>query len=440
MNGHKKSYLGVVFLTVFLDIVGFSILFPLFPKLLDHYLALEGTASGLGRLVARLESIVDGDRAAVVALFGGILGSLYGFLQFVFAPIWGGLSDRIGRRSTLLFTLFGTLAGYVLWIFSGSFLLLVVSRVLNGIMAGNISIASAVVADTTAGEKRAGGMGIVGMAIGLGFVLGPALGGLTSTIVPENDGSWVRGWALHPFSLPAAIAAALALVNLVWVATRLPETLPAEHRAGIAGHARTWNPLAALAKLDLQGVWRTTLVSFLYLSAFSAMEFTLTFLAHDRFEYEPRQIAWMFVFVGFVIAFVQGGVVRRLAPRLGEKKLTLFGLAALVPGFFAIAWASTPGALYGGLFLMAVGSALAMPCLSALCSRYAPVDRQGLVLGQFRSAGSLARALGPIVGGALYWKFGSFMPYLAGGLFLLIPLYLATKLPPVTAARDGSGE
>ena len=164
----KRSILGLVFLTVFLDIVGFSIIFPLFPDLLDHYLALSGEGSFLANLVAKLEEISGGEKTAVVTLFGGLLGSVYGLLQFLFATVWGGLSDRIGRRPTLLVTLVGTALSYVLWIFAGSFAVLIAARVLGGIMAGNISTASAAVADTTTAADRAKGMGIVGMAIGLG--------------------------------------------------------------------------------------------------------------------------------------------------------------------------------------------------------------------------------------------------------------------------------
>ena len=134
----KRSILGLVFLTVFLDIVGFSIIFPLFPDLLDHYLALSGEGSFLANLVAKLEEISGGEKTAVVTLFGGLLGSVYGLLQFLFATVWGGLSDRIGRRPTLLVTLVGTALSYVLWIFAGSFAVLIAARVLGGIMAGNI--------------------------------------------------------------------------------------------------------------------------------------------------------------------------------------------------------------------------------------------------------------------------------------------------------------
>jgi len=426
----SRGPLGLVFGIVFLDIVGFSILFPLFPSLLDFYLEREGTESLVGSIVQSLNQLTGAEnRWAVVTLFGGLLGTLYSLLQFLSAPLWGGLSDRIGRRPTLLFTLVGTAVGYLLWMFAGSFVWLFVSRILGGIMAGNISTATAVVADSTTAEKRAGAMGIVGMAIGLGFILGPALGGLSAPSEEALTRNWELGFVWNPFSVCASIAFGLSILNLILVAARLKETHP-EERRGESSRTGLWNPLGALARLGLEGVTRTSFVYFFYLTAFSAMEFTLTFLAKERFDYGPRDNMWMFVFVGLVIALVQGGIVRRMAPRLGERRLAVFGLVVLLPGFFAVAVTNSVGLLYAGLFAMAVGSALAMPCLSSLVSRYTPVENQGLVLGCFRSAGALARGVGPILGGVLYWQMGSAAPYWIGGVFLLLPLALALKLPP----------
>jgi MFS family permease len=173
-----RRVLGLVFLTAFLDLAGFSIIFPLFPAMLEYYAGAAGSHTRLGMLVESLREYAgEGPNAEllVYALFGGVLGSLYSILQFVFAPIWGALSDRYGRRPTLLITLFGTMAAHVIWFFAGTFTWLIVARLLGGLMAGNISTVSAVVADTTAPEERSKGMGVMGAAIGLGFIFGPAL-------------------------------------------------------------------------------------------------------------------------------------------------------------------------------------------------------------------------------------------------------------------------
>jgi MFS family permease len=429
----KRSILGLVFLTVFLDIVGFSIIFPLFPDLLDHYLALSGEGSFLANLVVKLEEFSGGGETAVVTLFGGLLGSVYGLLQFLFAAVWGGLSDRIGRRPTLLVTLVGTALSYVLWIFAGSFAVLIAARVLGGIMAGNISTASAAVADTTTAADRAKGMGIVGMAIGLGFILGPAIGGLTMQL-SLYDASAATGamFALNPFSVPALFSLILALLNLLWVATKFQETLPESTRSKAKPESgRTLNPFKRLKTLNFPGVVRINMIYLLYLIAFAAIEFTLTFLAKERFDYKPMDMAKMFIFVGFIIAIVQGGFVRRLAPKYGERLVARIGMLCTVPGFLLIGGAATTGALYAGLAFMAVGSALVMPCLSALVSLYTPADRQGLALGAFRSMGSLSRAAGPILGALVYWKFDSESAYTAGAILLIVPIFLALGLPAV---------
>jgi len=217
-------------------------------------------------------------------------------------------------------------------------------------------------------------------------------------------------------------------VNLVWVARRLPET---RARGSAVAGERTLRPIAALRQVDRPGVRATNLAYFLYFAAFGAMEFTLTFLATERLGYGPRQNTWMFVFVGLVIAFVQGGVVRRLTPRVPEKKVAVVGLAGTIPGFVLVGAAHSSGVLYAGLAFLAAGSALVMPCLSSLVSRYSPPDRQGLALGIFRSLGALARGLAPLVGGVLYWSLGSSAPYMIGAVFLLLPFVLALSLPPV---------
>jgi MFS family permease len=423
-----RAVLGLVFLTVFIDLVGFSILFPLFPELLSHYLASEGPDSAVGRLVSGLRRWIgerQGADIAVTALFGGLLGSLYSGLQFLAAPLWGALSDRIGRRPALLVTLAGTALAYALWSLAASFLWLVVSRILAGIMAGNIATASAVVADVSPREQRGRNMAVIGIAIGLGFVLGPAIGGLAFAYGPTlGDSLDSFGW--HRFSFPALIAFGLAAVNLLWALARFPET----RRAETSGEERRpLRPFQALRAINQPGVTRTHAIYLAYSTAFAAMEFTLVFLAAERLGYKPQQNAWMFVFIGLVIALTQGGLVRRLAPKLGERKLVRVGLLLLLPGFLLVGLAHSTPVLYAGLLLLALGSALEMPCLSALVSLYAPAERQGLALGTFRSMGALSRAIGPLLGAGLYWAVSPTTPYVVGAVALLWPLWMSLSLP-----------
>lgn len=431
------SVLGIIFLIVFLDIAGFAVIFPLFPSLLEHYVRLEGPESWVGWLARWLEGLSAGDRNAVVTLFGGVLGSLYAIAQFLLSPVWGGLSDRIGRRATLLVTIGGTALGYVLWMFAGSFATLVAARLLNGAMAGNIATAAAAAADVSSGRERAKAMGIVGMAIGLGFLVGPAIGGAAAAEILRLDRAWPAGAALglNPFSTPALAALVLSLFNLVWVAVRFPETLPAERRGRELVH--TLRPFQRIRSLDRPGVVRTHWIYFVYLTAFAAMEFTLTFLAVERLQYGIGDITWMFVYSGVLIAVVQGGVVRRAVPHFGERAVARAGMMGIVPGLLAIAFARDSTALYAGLTLLAAGSGLAMPSLSALVSRYVPADRQGLAQGTLRSLGSLSRAVGPVLGGGLYWRLGSSAPYLIGAAVLTLPILWTFSLPPVPEESGG---
>ena len=430
----RRASMGVLFLTVFVDLVGFSIIFPLFPEMLDHYVQSDGAESLIGSLAAWLGEFTshpdpDRQRLYTTALFGGILGSIYSALQFVFAPFWGRLSDRTGRRPILLISISGLALAYLVWVFAGSFELLLLSRVVAGIMGGNISVATAAVADITGEKDRAKGMGMIGAAFGLGFILGPAIVGMLSGIDLTDTG--LPG--LNRFSAPALAALGLSVWNLVWVKMRLPETLPPEQRGTGISHVRSFNPLRLLSGHNLpEGVSATNLVFFLYQTAFAGMEFTLVFLAKERLGYKPHQMMWIFIFVGLLIALVQGGVVRRLAPRLGERRLIRIGLAMLIPGLLIVGWAPTEIPFYGGLALLAIGSALVSPCLSALVSLYTPADRQGEVLGVFRSVGALSRAIAPVIAGLVFWKLGSQWPYYGSGLVMLAPLLLSGRLsaPP----------
>ena len=426
----KKPTLFIVFLTVFIDVVGFSIIFPLFPAMLDYYLELEGENSLIGWLKILLERFAGDDENAVATLFGGVLGSLYGILQFVFAPIWGAYSDRHGRRPVLVLTLGGIVLANLIWVFSGNFTLLVVSRLLGGIMAGNISTASAVAADITTDKNRASGMILIGVALGLGFVLGPAIGGVAHNWQMVEPGQATVGLTLHPFSGPAVIALVIAAVNWGLILFCLSESLPSEKR-GQNSTKRGFNPFAQLRRIHLPGVARTNLMYFAYWSAFSSVEFTLTFFATQKLGFKPGDIAWMFVFIGMSLIFFQGGVARQLIKRVGERRTALFGVCSTLPGFLIIGNTASTAMLYGGLLLMTAGSGMTMPSLNSLVSRYTPADRQGVSLGVFRSLGSLSRAIGPIIGGLLYWKFGSSIPFWVGAAFLVVPFFMALGLPPI---------
>lgn len=422
-----KRSIGIVWLTIFIDLVGFSIIFPIFPAMLEWYLPREGDDSALGALIRLFESFTSGENQAflVAVLFGGFLGSLYSFLQFFSSPFWGRLSDRHGRRHILLITTIGTALSYLLWAVSGSFWLLVGSRLLGGLMAGNISVATAAVADLTDTRNRARGMALIGVAFGLGFIIGPAIGGLGSLVdlgVARETGAAV---ALTPFSFPALVAAGLALLNVLWVWRAFPETLPAEVRHE-PRPARVSLIRLGSANPDVRVALK---VYFLFIFAFAGMEFTLTFLALERLLYEPRQMPLIFVTVGLALALTQGGLVRRYGHRVGERNLATAGLLASALSLVCLSVSRDAGLFYVGLVLLGVGTGCASPSLSALVSLYAPADQQGTELGAYRSIGALGRALGPLCGAGMFWALGSGPAYLASALIIFLAALASLFLP-----------
>ena len=426
--------LGVIFLTLFLDLVGFSIIFPLFPAMLDYYLPHgSGESSLLGQLIAPLAGWAESSGAAdprfmTAVLFGGILGSLYSILQFLCAPLWGAYSDRVGRRKVLLITISGLAISYIAWFFAASFWVLVLARIIGGAMGGNLSVATAAVADTTTREKRSGGLAIIGIAFGLGFIVGPAIGGLFAKIDLTVLLPVLKNFGVNPFSVPALVSLILTLINLIWVIRRFEETLPESKRGQVAPERRRL-AVFHLFRSPEPATRRTNLIYLLYMLAFSGMEFTLTFLAVERFAFSPAQNGAMFVYIGLILVFVQGGIVRRLATPVGEKPLALAGLAFGVAAFIALAMALSLGLFFAALALMAFSIGLASPTLSALVSLYSNESDQGANLGVFRSAGSLARAIGPLVAAFVYFIYGSQSAYLFGAIVVVIPLVMAFKLP-----------
>ncbi len=423
--------LGVIFLTLYIDLIGFSIIFPLVPHLLEYYLKADGQSGVLGWLLAQTNAaarLLGRDNAFAAVLFGGVIMSLFSILQFVFAPYWGSLSDRRGRRGVLLVTVAGTAAGYLLWVISGSFWLFLFSRVVSGAFSGNLSVATAAVADVTTRQERSRAMGLVGAAFGLGFVTGPMVGALTAGFnLLERHPSLAR-FGINPFSVPAFISFALCVANLFWVTRRFGETLSPAARAQ-AREPRLKNPLRAILMLDNAPVRRANTVAFVYALAFVAMETSLTFLAVQRFGYTERQNGLMLGFLGVCSIVTQGYIVRKLLKSVDELRVLGSGLALSCAGLLCIGYAPRPWLLYVGLAVLATGAGLVNPSTSGLISLYSSESEQGRMLGIFRSLGSLARAVTPVVAGAVFFLFGSPAVFVAGAVLSLGALWLSASLP-----------
>lgn len=422
--------LGVIFLTLYIDLIGFSIGFPLGPDLLEYYLKLEGKSGLLGMLLAQTDALAQALNIASYApvLFGGVVASVFSILQFVFAPFWGTLSDRHGRRGILLATVAGTGVSYLVWVCSGSFWLFLLSRVVSGAFSGNLSVATAAVADVTSRAERSKAMGLVGAAFGLGLVTGPMLGALTVQWNLAARFPGLQRFGINPFSTPALLALALCGVNLVWIALKFRETLPPEARRG-SHEPRLRNPLRAILGLGDPALRRANLVAFVFSVAFVAMEATLTFLATQRFAYNARDNGFLLGFLGLCAIITQGYIVRKLLRVVDELRVLKIGLAASVLGFVAIGFAMVPWQLYAGVAVLVFGSSLVNPSTTGLISLYASAADQGRVLGIFRSLGSLSRAITPLLAGVAFWVFGSLPVFLAGAALALAAAFLCRTLP-----------
>jgi MFS family permease len=422
--------LGVIFLTLYIDLIGFSIIFPLGPDLLEYYLGLEGRTGALGWIVAQTDALARtfAIESYAPVLFGGMISSVFSILQFVFAPFWGALSDRRGRRGVLRWTVAGTALSYLVWAFSGSFWLFLLSRVVSGLFSGNLSVATAAVADVTTRTERSKAMGLVGAAFGLGLVTGPAVGALAAQWNPLIESPGLARWGVNPFSGPALIAFALSMVNLVWITARFKETLSDTARAE-AREPRLRNPITAILGLSNPALRRTNLVSFVYSIAFVAMEAALTFLATRRFGYSTWENGKLLGFLGLCAIVTQGYIVRKLLKVANEVPVLASGLAISAVGLGLIAYAPAEWMLYVGVALLALGSGLVNPSTTGLISLYAGPEEQGRVLGIFRSLSALARAFTPLLAGVVFWRYGSTSVFVAAAVLSLAALALSAKLP-----------
>jgi len=371
-----RATVGTVFLIVFIDLVGFGIVIPILPLYAERF----------------------GPSPAVFGLFM----ASYSIMQFLFAPILGRLSDRWGRRPVLLLSLAGSAVGYLMFGFAGSFVVLFASRVIDGLSGGNISTAQAVIADITGPENRTRGMGLIGAAFGLGFILGPAIGGILVAVRP-----WLPGVA-------AAIASVIAFVLVLVV---LPETLDP-----VARHEARHHPLdvASLRHALSHPILPLCLVIvFLVIFAFSNFETTFAQLVQLRFGLSTRDISFLFVYAGVLGAVVQGGLVGRLAARFGEARLAAGGtfLSAVALGF--LPYSRSLGAMLGFLALLALGQGVTSPSLSSLTSKLVDKDEVGGTMGVYQGLSSLGRIVGPFWGELVYGRWGFQWPYRTGSVVML---------------------
>jgi len=393
-----KRLLPLAFVVV-VDLLGFGIIIPLFPFM--------GVRFGL--LPAQVTLIL----------------AAFSLCQLVAAPLWGALSDRFGRRPILMSSMIGASLSYFLLAFGEGALWLVASRVLGGLMAGNLSAAFAYAADVTSPEERAKGLGVVGAAIGLGFTLGPAIGGLMAGADAQSAS----------FTAPALTAACLSLAACISVWVFLPESHTPEQRASQV-ERRGRLELSALASRPV--LFKLTLATLLFTIAHAMLESILALWALDRFGFGPRQVGLLFLLIGGVLVVMQGGVVGRLTRRFEERHIAVTGLAVYMTGLATLALAdSVAFAVLGGL-CCGIGFGAYNPCMSSLASKQAGAHERGVVMGTYQSATSLARVIGPAMSGAVYAAVAMQAPYVLGIAISLPAIWLILATPAVSVARPAA--
>ncbi|KAI9098647.1 major facilitator superfamily domain-containing protein [Phlyctochytrium arcticum] len=488
-NRFVRKTLKTVFCALLIDILAFTIILPLFPRILEHYDKTDGHDPL--STYSRIKEVVQGFRIFLglpegrldIVLYGGILGSLFSFLQFISSPVIGFLSDRYGRRNVLLLSMIGNAASMLLWIFSKSFGMFIWSRVIGGLSEGNVQMSIAMISDITTPQTRSRGLALVGIAFSLGFTVGPPLGAYLTTIDLAKVFPVTVDWDINTYSSPALFAFVLIVVESLYLAAALPETSqfkgevtssPAgkgenesrsEQQEKVIGAPQATSDAAASAAVIARRQSNLRLLNmmhFAFLFFFSGMEFTLTFLTHDRFQFSHAQQGALLGYMGVISALVQGGYTRRMAgKRVSERTIAIQGITACGIGLATqglFAW-NTKWLFVGATFL-AFTSGTVVTSLTALASYETQQQQQvikaaaataangssessqrhdvgdrGRILGTFRSIGQLGRSLGPLFGCSTYWVLGSVRAYLIAATAMFI---LATMIRISGSSRPAS--
>ncbi|WP_373998812.1 MFS transporter [Bdellovibrio bacteriovorus] len=394
----NKSQLAIIFFTVFLYLVGFGVVIPILPILSRNF--------------------------GATALQTGLLLSVYSLMQFLFSPFWGRLSDRLGRRPILLFCLLGEGLSYIAFAMARSLEWLFVARILAGFFGASLSTASAYISDITPKHERSKGMALIGAAFGLGFVVGPALGGGLAV--------WGHSISAEPHfdtSFSAYWVAALCFANLLFGIKFLKESLSdksesaeKKKRFSVMWHYLNVKTVGALMTVFL-------LASF----AMSSMEATLILYMGEKFQWDIKQVSFGFAYIGVIIVFTQGFLVRRLLPKWGERKVLRLGLTLFALGLTTIAISNSIGMMAVAMTLLSLGNGLSNPSILGSVSLLTDSKEQGVTMGVTQSMASLGRIIGPAFGGFLYGAVTITAPFWASGALafagLAIVLYIYRFIP-----------
>ncbi len=408
MNRAKRSPLFLMALTIFIDFAGFGLVLPLLPFWAER---LGASPVGVGLAI-----------------------TIYALAQFVFTPVLGSLSDRYGRRPVILASLLIEALSLALAALAGSLPILLIARFIGGLGASNIGSAQAVVADVTPVEGRARGMGLIGAAIGLGFVVGPALGGLLAPLGP---------------TVPFWVAMIVALANALLVLRFLPETRHIRAATRVPSSTSPEGTTVSFTKHGMGVVlagWRQVLrypvvarlvvINLLFTVAFTAMETVFPLFTQHSFGWTALQNGYIFTYAGIAIVIMQGGMVGQLVKRWGERRLLIIGLVMLTAGLALLSQSTNLALLLVALSIVSIGDGAVTPMVSALLSFTSSPTSQGKTLGLAQGVAGLGRVIGPLAAGSIFAIGGPGAPFLFGSALVVLATLIA--LPALSIKHEVS--
>ncbi|KAI4602252.1 hypothetical protein KJ359_009491 [Pestalotiopsis sp. 9143b] len=425
----RKRVLKVIFISLLLDLISFTFILPLFPKLLEFYRNSEAGADSQSTLLARILHGLNAYKSAFarpidsrydIVLLGGALGSLFSLLQAIASPFIGRLSDKYGRRTALLASMSGNILSVLLWVVAVDFRTFLASRVVGGLSEGNVQLATAIASDISDETSRGSTMALIGACFSIAFTFGPALGAYLSTIPTV---------AANPFATAAGVSLFLIVAETLYLYVALPETLPSKTEAKPAADAAKAAEAKPKTTQRLNSHALLNLTHFVFLLFFSGMEFSLPFMTYDLFNFGAAQNGRLLGFVGLIASILQGGVTRHLPPLLSVQ----VGVVSCLLAFSLLGTVATVGRLYLAATFLAVTSATVVSGLNTLSSLEASADERGHKLGNLRSFGQLGRGLGPILFTSMYWWTGRGPAYALGAFGMSAVagiVLLRLKAPP----------
>jgi MFS transporter, DHA1 family, tetracycline resistance protein len=415
----KKSPLFIIFTTIFIDLVGFGIVLPVLP--------LYAQTFGASPLII------------------GIIVASFSLMQFFFMPVWGRVSDRIGRRPVILWSLVASAISYIIYGFAHSLLILILSRIFAGIAGATVSTAQAYIADVTTKENRAKGMGLIGAAFGLGFIFGPVIGGVLSESghvlqhiaavlhggIFEGFAGWldIQSAAIGldvRFDIPALFAAILCLSNAILAYFRLPESLHPDSRSRVT--VRIVSRKSFFHALSTPYLGILLLLFFLCTFAYANIYGTLPLFTSQTMQLSALENGYVFAFNGLITTIIQGGLIGRLTRVFGERLLLFIGCLSMVVGFTVLALSSTVAMLAVALIFLSMGTGLSNPVIPSLITQESNPREHGTILGISQSFSSLGRVLGPSWGGLVYDRLGHQWPFFTAAMFMVVASFFSFRI------------